>query len=159
MVRHERPTADPFETGTSMCDLHRHEHRVVGEMTTVAAVVLGALVGAPLRYHIDRLVQTRHSSVFPWGTLVVNLLGCFVFGGLGAFLQAGVVAPDSFTYALIGTGLCGTLTTYSTFGYETLRLLEDRASLHALANVMISVLAGLGAASVGYGLMTGIMSL
>lgn len=80
-------------------------------------VIAGALVGAPLRYLTDRAVQSRHDSVFPWGTFTVNVAGCLLLGLLAA------VAPSN-VRLLLGTGLCGALTTYSTFSYETLRLVE-----------------------------------
>lgn len=112
---------------------------------TVMLVVIGAMIGAPLRYVIDRTV-TR-DSLFPWGTLTVNVVGSFVLG----FLAAAATASDLF--ALLGTGLCGALTTYSTFGYETVRLLQDGARLHAVSNVVVSVLAGLVAAYVGSALV------
>ena len=111
---------------------------------TAVLVFVGAVVGAPLRYLTDRFVQAKHDSVFPWGTLTVNLSGCLVLGGLtGAALPAPALA-------LLGTGFCGALTTYSTFGYETLRLLERRSYFYAAANVVVSVIAGLGAALIGY---------
>jgi CrcB protein len=111
---------------------------------TVALVFLGAMVGAPLRYLTDRAVQTRHDSLFPWGTFTVNLTGCLILGALtGAAVPAGL-------FALLGTGFCGALTTYSTFSYETLRLLEQKAYFYATANVTVSVIAGLGAALLGY---------
>ncbi len=111
---------------------------------TAVLVFVGAVVGAPLRYLTDRAVQARHDSLFPWGTLTVNLAGCLVLGGLtGASLGAS-------TLALLGTGFCGALTTYSTFGYETLRLLEEGAVLEAVANAVGSVTAGLGAAVLGW---------
>ncbi|MER8016222.1 fluoride efflux transporter CrcB [Streptomyces griseoluteus] len=110
-------------------------------------VILGGMAGAPLRYLTDRAVQKRHDSVFPWGTLTVNVLGCFILGLLTGAVVAG--AASSHTQLLIGTGLCGALTTYSTFSYETLRLTEDGARLLAAANVAASVAAGLGAAFVG----------
>jgi fluoride exporter len=111
---------------------------------TVALVFLGAVVGAPLRYLTDRAVQARHDSVFPWGTLSVNVIGCLVLGGL-----TGAALPDP-VLSLLGTGFCGALTTYSTFGYETLRLVEQRSYFYAMANVAVSVIAGLGAALLGY---------
>jgi CrcB protein len=111
-----------------------------------ALVVLGAFVGAPLRYLTDRLVQSRHESVFPWGTLAVNLVGCLVLGGIGGF---GVAATSPLA-VLLGTGFCGSLTTYSTFSYETVRLAQQHAYFYAVTNVLISVGAGLGAALVGY---------
>ncbi|MFE3223879.1 fluoride efflux transporter CrcB [Nocardia sp. NPDC059228] len=111
---------------------------------TALLVILGAMVGAPARYLTDRAIQTRHDSVFPWGTLTVNLTGCLILGSLAG---AAVSSP---TYALVGTGFCGALTTYSTFGYETIRLAEQRSYLYATLNVAVSVIAGLGAALLGY---------
>ncbi|MEV4615200.1 fluoride efflux transporter CrcB [Kitasatospora sp. NPDC049258] len=110
-------------------------------------VIAGALVGAPLRYLTDRAVQSRHESVFPWGTFAVNLTGCLVLGLLTGAVTAG--AAPSRLQLLLGTGLCGALTTYSTFSYESLRLAETGARLYAVANVAGSVLAGLGAAYTG----------
>jgi fluoride exporter len=116
---------------------------------TWLAVALGAAVGAPLRYLIDRAVQARHDSVFPWGTFAANVTGCFVLGVLIGGTVSGAVT--SIVQALVGTGLCGALTTYSTFSYETIRLFEQRATFYALLNVIASIVAGLGAAYVGIG--------
>ncbi|MER5713953.1 fluoride efflux transporter CrcB [Streptomyces sp. NPDC002132] len=113
-------------------------------------VVAGAVVGAPLRYLTDRAVQSRHDSVFPWGTFTVNVAGCLILGLLTGAAAAG--AAGSHLQLLLGTGLCGALTTYSTFSYETLRLAETGARVFAAANVVASVVAGLGAAFVGVAL-------
>ncbi|WP_441250947.1 fluoride efflux transporter CrcB [Kitasatospora sp. McL0602] len=110
-------------------------------------VAAGAAVGAPLRYLTDRAVQARHDTVFPWGTFTVNVVGCAVLGLLTGAVTAGVSSPG--LQLLLGTGLCGALTTYSTFSYETLRLAESGARLLAVANVVGSLLAGLGAVWVG----------
>ncbi|MFJ8435127.1 fluoride efflux transporter CrcB [Kitasatospora sp. NPDC094019] len=113
-------------------------------------VVLGATVGAPLRYLTDRAVQSRHDSVFPWGTFTVNVVGCLVLGLVTGAVAAG--AASSHVQLLLGTGLCGALTTYSTFSYETLRLVEGGAGRYALVNVLGSVVAGLAAVCAGAGL-------
>ncbi|MEJ8635913.1 MULTISPECIES: fluoride efflux transporter FluC [Streptomyces] len=106
-------------------------------------VALGAAVGAPLRYLTDRAVQARSDSLFPFGTFVVNAAGSLVLGAVaGASVSSG-------TYALLGTGLCGALTTYSTFSYETLRLTERGRGFLAAANVAASVLVGLGSVFLG----------
>lgn len=112
-------------------------------MVTVLLVALGAAVGAPLRYLADRLVRSRHDSVFPWGTLAVNVAGSFVLG-----LLAGLPAVPALDAAL-GTGLCGALTTYSTFGYETLRLMREGTRCQAVANVVAGIVGGLGAGLLG----------
>ncbi|REE99422.1 fluoride efflux transporter FluC [Thermomonospora umbrina] len=110
---------------------------------TVLLVALGAAVGAPLRYLADRFVQSRHDSLFPWGTFTVNVTGSALLGFLAA-------APTGHgVMALAGTGFCGALTTYSTFGYETLRLAEDGARALALLNAAAGIAAGLGAAYCG----------
>ena len=104
-------------------------------------VVVGGMVGAPLRYLMDRAVQARHDSVFPWGTFTVNVTGSLInvlLTGAATHLQL-----------LMGTGLCGALTTYSTFSYETLRLAETGARLQAALNVAVSVTAGIAAAFAG----------
>lgn len=111
----------------------------------VVLVALGAAIGAPARYLIDRTIQARHDSLFPWGTFIANIAGSFLLGLLAA---AGLGASDE-VLALLGTGLCGALTTYSTFGYETLRLFQQRANLLAALNIGVSIVAGLGAAYLG----------
>ncbi|MFI2608140.1 fluoride efflux transporter CrcB [Kitasatospora sp. NPDC018619] len=113
-------------------------------------VVAGALVGAPLRYLTDRAVQSRHDSVFPWGTFTVNAVGCLVLGLVTGAVAAGAASEQ--VRLLLGTGLCGALTTYSTFSYETLRLAETGAGRYALANAAGSVAVGLAAVYAGAGL-------
>ncbi|MFJ9615124.1 fluoride efflux transporter CrcB [Streptomyces noursei] len=110
-------------------------------------VLIGAMIGAPLRYLTDRAVQRRHDTVFPWGTFTINVLGSLILGLVTGAVAAGA-APSS-VQLLVGTGLCGALTTYSTFSYETLRLSEDGAWLFAAGNVVGSITAGLGSAFVG----------
>ena len=110
-------------------------------------VIVGAMIGAPLRYLTDRTVQSRHDTVFPWGTFAVNVTGSLILGLVTGAVAAG--AASSQVQVLLGTGLCGALTTYSTFSYETLRLAESGARFYAAVNVAGSIVAGLGAAFTG----------
>ena len=111
---------------------------------TVVLVFVGAAAGASLRYATGRLAQRWSRRAFPWATLVVNVVGSFVLGSVAG------ASPD--LLALVGAGLCGGLTTYSTFSYETVRLTEDGRYGQALANVTASLAAGLAAAALGYAL-------
>jgi CrcB protein len=118
---------------------------------TVLLVFLGGVVGAPARYVLDRLVQQRVAGPFPWGTLTVNLVGSAI---LGALLGAGTSHQMTM---LAGTGFCGALTTFSTFGYETARLLEDGSFLEAALNAAASLALGLIAAAGAYAAATALV--
>jgi CrcB protein len=112
-----------------------------------AAFLAAAAVGAPLRYVVDGAVAARTGGRFPWGTLVVNVVGSFVFGllaGLVAYHDVDVVART-----VAGTGFCGALTTFSTFTSETLSLLEAGEAGAAALNVGLSLAATLLAAAAG----------
>ncbi|WP_327354706.1 fluoride efflux transporter FluC [Streptomyces sp. NBC_01304] len=120
-------------------------------------VLLGGAVGAPLRYLTDRTVRLRHGAGdggFPWGTFVANVTACLILGVLTGAVLAG--AASSQLALLLGTGLCGALSTYSTFSYETLRLAESGARFLAAMNAVTSVVAGLGAAFVGIAVAQGL---
>lgn len=115
---------------------------------TVAMVLVGGAIGAPLRYLTDLLVQSRHDSVFPWGTFLVNVAGSLVLGVTMGVV--GSVAAPAWLVPLVGIGVCGAFTTFSTFGYETVRLLEEGSLLTAAVNSLGSLAAGLGAFAAGY---------
>ena len=112
---------------------------------TPLLVFVGGMIGAPTRYLLDRLIQRRHDSVFPWGTFAVNVAGSLI---LGLLLGAGSSLPRELT-VLLGTGFCGALTTFSTFGFETMRLLEEGSVLEAGLNALGSLLLGVAAAFCG----------
>ncbi|MGZ4625089.1 MAG: fluoride efflux transporter CrcB [Kineosporiaceae bacterium] len=125
-------------------------------MSTLVAgvlVVVGAAVGAPLRYVTDLVVQSVHDTVFPWGTFTVNVVGSLVLGAVAGTVAGG--AP-SWLATLVGTGFCGALTTFSTFGFETVRLIEDGAVLEAALNSVVSLLVGLIACVAGFALAAAI---
>ena len=109
---------------------------------TLLLVAVGGAVGALARYLIDLAIAATAGRAFPWGTLMVNVLGCFVLG-------ATLGRADPATAALVGTGFCGALTTYSSFAGETLGLLDDRRPAAALANVVLSLALGLAACLAG----------
>ena len=113
-------------------------------------VVAGALVGSPLRVWVTRTAARlgRDPAV---GTLVVNVLGSAV---LGAVLGAADVGAT--TLALIGTGLCGALTTFSTFGADVLRLADAHRLLGALGYVAATLVLGLGATALAWSLTEGL---
>lgn len=110
---------------------------------TAVLVVLGAAVGAPLRLLVTRLAARSGDPAR--GTLAVNVAGSALLGVLFGLAD---VSPA--VLALVGTGFCGTLTTFSTFGADVVRLLEERAVGRALGHLAATVVLGLGAAAAGY---------
>lgn len=111
---------------------------------TALLVAIGAAVGAPLRYLTDRAIQARVGNGFPMGTLTVNISGSLLLG-----LIVGLPAGPGWT-ALLGTGFCGGLTTYSTFSYEVLCLVQDGEGRRAAVYLLSSVGSGLAACLAGY---------
>ena len=111
---------------------------------TPLLVVAGALVGAPLRLLAIRIAGRGGRDPAP-GTLVVNVVGS---GLLGVVLGASAV--PGWAVALVGTGFCGTLTTFSTLGADVVRLLEERALGRAVAYLTATLVLGLGTAAAGY---------
>jgi len=120
-------------------------------MIAALLVALGAAVGAPLRYLTDQWLRARRGAVFPWGTAVVNVTGSLLLGVL-----IGLPANDA-VRLVVGTGVCGALTTYSTFSYETLRLGQKRAWRVAGASVLVNLGVGIGAAFAGVALAEAIV--
>jgi CrcB protein len=118
----------------------------------VLMVFLGGMVGAPLRFLTDKAVQSRHDSVFPWGTFAINVSGAFILGAIAAATAHHHLAPN--LSLLLGTGFCGGLTTFSTFSYETVRLMEDGSLAEAGFNAVGSLAVGLAAAALGFALLT-----
>lgn len=118
-------------------------------MIAVMLVAAGAAVGAPARYLTDHWMRRRYPSGFPWGTFAVNVVASFVLGVVVAGTLDGL-DPDVRT--AVGTGFCGALSTYSTFGWETLRLYETGRARQAVGYVVGSMACGLLAAALGWGL-------
>jgi CrcB protein len=112
-------------------------------------VGVGSFLGGTARFVIARWVGGIVEGRFPLGTFLINVGGSFVLGMLGAVLaQRAVPNADALRLA-VGVGFCGSFTTFSTFEMETHALLEDGAWSTALANVFLSLLAGLAAVRLG----------
>ncbi|TKJ22831.1 CrcB family protein [Blastococcus sp. CCUG 61487] len=113
---------------------------------TPLLVVLGAVVGAPLRLLAERVAVARRGPGSVAGTAVVNVAGSAVLGFL-----LGLTDVAGWLVALVGTGFCGTLTTFSTFGADVVRLVEQRAIGRAAAYLAGTLVLGLAAAATAYG--------
>ena len=112
--------------------------------------VMACMIGAPLRYLIDGVVQDHTDGVFPHGTWVINVTGSLLLGvltGLALYHGFGKVPKT-----ILGTGFCGAYTTFSTFTFETVRLAEEGDLRDAARNAALSLLLGGMAAGVGLSL-------
>lgn len=116
-------------------------------------IAMGGAVGAVARYGVAGWVQERAGFAFPWGTLVVNVLGSLLIGFALRYMEAVRWTPEF--RALVTIGLLGAFTTFSTFSYETVGLLEDgewlRAGLYAAGSVVLGLVAVyVGLTTAGY---------
>ena len=112
-------------------------------LLTISLVALGGAVGSVSRYLLGVWIQSASQSVdFPFGTLTVNLVGCFVIGLLSQLAESrGVFTPE--TRGLVFIGLLGGFTTFSSFGNDTINLFRDGETVNALVNVGANVILGL----------------
>jgi fluoride exporter len=118
----------------------------VSALAWLAFVVAGA-AGAAARFVVDGVVTERMTGRFVWGTLIINVTGSLLLG-----LLTGLGLDHSFPRTpriVLGTGFCGAYTTFSTFTFETVRLLEEGASAQAVWNLAGTVVAGAIAAAAG----------
>lgn len=115
---------------------------------TALLVMAGAVVGAPARYLVDLLVQSRHDSKLPWGTFIINVSGSLVLGYVASLVAHG--QWPTWTQTLLGTGLCGAYTTFSTFSFETLRLIEGHHLREAVIYLAGSLGVGFAAVALGW---------
>ena len=116
-------------------------------MKEILWVGLGGFAGANARYLLGMWVATRFGTTFPYGTFIINVTGSFILGVIMGLLDAHVLAPA--VRLSLGIGFIGAYTTFSTFTYETLRLVESGSVLLAATNVVGSVIVGMLAAIAG----------
>ena len=114
------------------------------KMRDLLFVFLGGGAGSILRYIVSRWLNT---SVFPWGPLAVNIIGCFLVSLFGTWIARQSLPTD--LRLLMVVGLCGGFTTFSTFGNETMTMLRNGHLLLSFIYIFLSVAAGIAAAYIG----------
>ena len=112
-------------------------------------ISLGAVLGANLRYLVGRGMAQLLGAGFPYGTLVVNIGGSFAIGIAGSLIAARLMSRPDVVQQLFIVGFLGSLTTFSSFTYETYNLMMDGEWVRAAANVALSLTAGLGGVALG----------
>ena len=117
-------------------------------MPTQLAVAVGGALGALTRYLVDRSIEAHASAVFPWSTFTINVSGCFVVGAVVAALVDRHQAPEWLRLAIV-MGVLGGYTTFSTFGQETLDLIEEGRLAMAVSYAAASVAVGVAAVFAG----------
>jgi CrcB protein len=115
-------------------------------------IALGSALGGVARYAMTTFLNERANVAFPVGTLAVNVLGCLL---IGIFVQLLAGRTSPMTHALLATGFCGGFTTFSTFSFESVYLIQQGLWQRGLGYVLLSVVGGLGAFWVGAALVRG----
>ena len=114
-------------------------------------VMLGGALGGVARVLLNETFTRLIGSDFPWGTLLVNVSGALLIGGLAAIAMAGDTLLPPTAWAFLAIGVLGSYTTVSSFSLQTLTLLQRGSRGAALANVLLSVCLCVGAAAFGFG--------
>ena len=112
-------------------------------------ISLGAVLGANVRYLVNRLMAQWLGTGFPYGTLVVNVVGCLAIGVVGTMVTGRLVDRPEVVRLVVIVGFLGSLTTFSSFAWESHGLFNDGAWLRATLNIVVSVLAGLAGVRLG----------
>ena len=112
-------------------------------------ISLGAIMGANTRYLVNRVAAQWWGTAFPYGTFVVNVVGCLAIGVVGTMVTGRLIDRPEVVRLVVIVGFLGSLTTFSSFAWETHSLFNDGAWVRALANVVLSVVAGLAGVRIG----------
>jgi fluoride exporter len=110
-------------------------------LKTITLVGIGGAIGSMLRYLASTGIQSKFLSAFPYGTMCVNISGCFLIGIIYGLAERNNISPE--WRLLLATGICGGYTTFSTFSYESLSLLRDGEIFYATAYIASSVVLGI----------------
>lgn len=115
------------------------------------AVAVGGALGSAARHGVNHLVHARWLTMrFPFGTVIVNVVGCFVIGLLAGLLASNRLTLRLYWREFVFVGVLGGFTTFSTFGLDTLLLSRTHSAGHAVINVAAQVIGGLSAVWIGY---------
>jgi len=120
-------------------------------MKIALLVGLGSFIGGIMRYVLSSFVQAKFYSIFPIGTLIVNIIGCFFIGLVFAMAERSQIAPE--TRFFLATGILGGFTTFSAFSNETLGLLREGMYGMAVGYVTAALVLGIIATWIGYMLL------
>jgi CrcB protein len=120
-------------------------------MRILLLIGTGSFIGGVLRYSLSQFIQTKFLSAFPFGTLGVNILGCFAIGLVFGLSERTNMSPEMRLF--LATGICGGFTTFSAFSNETFSLIRDGQLLYASAYISSSVLFGIFATFLGYSIL------
>lgn len=112
-------------------------------------ISIGAVAGANARYVVNRLMAQWMGAAFPYGTLVVNVFGCVAIGVIATMVTGRLIDRPEVIRLVLIVGFLGSLTTFSSFAYETNSLFQDGAWIRALANILVSLFAGLAGVRLG----------
>ncbi len=115
---------------------------------SILLVGVGGFIGSILRYLAAIAFSSQTSTGFPIATFTVNIIGCFLIGVIFALSERGNVLPPEWRIFLT-TGFCGGFTTFSSFSYESIRLMQDGQFLYLSLNVILSVIIGFAATYLG----------
>jgi len=120
-------------------------------MKIILAIGAGSFIGGVLRYLLSQLVQTKFLSTFPFGTLTVNIIGCFLIGLVFGLTDRGNLTQEWRLF--LATGLIGGFTTFSAFSIESFSLFRDGQFFYATAYISSSVVAGIIATFIGFAII------
>jgi len=120
-------------------------------MKTLLLIGTGGFIGTVFRYLLSQFIQSKALSAFPFGTLGVNVLGCFAIGIVFALSERTNMHPEWRLF--LATGICGGFTTFSAFTNETFGLLRDGQLWYASIYIIVSVVIGVLSTFIGYSLL------